>query len=97
MLTNQELAEGGYRFKDLLDLRIVSGRTDLERKQQQHGFPRPIKTGDRQVWFPKIEVHAWLRKRMELRDKQTSAGTLAAKSSKHVSKKARRGRQSSTP
>jgi len=69
MLTDEELAEGGYRFEDLLKLRIVSGRTDLERKQQQHGFPKPVKTGARQTWFPKTEVHEWLRRRMELRDK----------------------------
>jgi predicted DNA-binding transcriptional regulator AlpA len=70
MPTDQELAEGGYRFEDLLALRIVSGRTDLERKQKQHGFPKPVKTGARQTWFPKTEVHAWLRMRMALRDKQ---------------------------
>jgi predicted DNA-binding transcriptional regulator AlpA len=88
MPTDQELAEGGYRFEDLLALRIVSGRTDLERKQKQHGFPKPVKTGARQTWFPKTEVHAWLRMRMALRDKQAvKAGDAAARSSAHVCKK----------
>jgi predicted DNA-binding transcriptional regulator AlpA len=60
---------GGYRYKDLLDARIVSNRTDLSRKQREHGFPLPIKTGVKQAWFVKSEVHAWLRKRAALRDK----------------------------
>ena len=68
MITDEELAEGGYRFGDLLRLRIVSGRTDLARKQEKHGFPKPVKTGIRQNWFPKTEVHTWLRERMALRD-----------------------------
>jgi hypothetical protein len=73
MLTDQELSQGGYRFEDLLELRIVSGRTDLERKQKQLGFPKPVKTGDRQAWFPKAEVHDWLRARLALRDQPTEA------------------------
>ena len=28
----------------------------------------PIKTGERAAWFPKSEVHAWLRQRAALRD-----------------------------
>jgi hypothetical protein len=47
----------GYRFKDLKRANIVSSRTDLNRKQREHGFPKPIKLGDRQAWFPKSEVH----------------------------------------
>ncbi len=62
---------GGYRFKDLQDAGIVSNRTDLNRKQRELGFPRPIKTGERSAWFPKSEVHAWLRARAALRDTET--------------------------
>jgi predicted DNA-binding transcriptional regulator AlpA len=91
MATDEELAEGGYRFDDLLRQRIVSGRTDLQRKQKQHGFPKPVKTGVRQNWFPKTEVHAWLRERMALRDKQAvKAEGAPVKSTGHTSKKARR-------
>jgi len=76
MLTDKELSTGAYRFEDLLELRIVSGRTDLERKQKQHGFPKPVKTGERQAWFPMTEVHAWLRLRLALRDKPPDAPPL---------------------
>ena len=33
-----EFAEGGYRFEDLKSARIVSNRTDLDRKQRTLGF-----------------------------------------------------------
>jgi predicted DNA-binding transcriptional regulator AlpA len=58
---------GGYRYEDLKAARIVSNRTDLSRKQRELGFPLPIKTGERAAWFPKSEVHAWLKKRAALR------------------------------
>lgn len=67
-MTADEFGGGGYRFKDLQAAGIVSNRTDLNRKQREHDFPRPIKIGDRAAWFPKSEVHAWLRKRAALRD-----------------------------
>ena len=67
MLTDEQLAEGGYRVEDLRRLGIVSGRTDLQRKQELHGFPKPVKIGARQIWFPKPEVHAWMRERMATR------------------------------
>jgi hypothetical protein len=72
MMIPDEFSAGGYRFKDLQDARIVSNRTDLNRKQREHGFPQPVKTGDKQAWFPKSEVHAWLRKRAALRDSDKS-------------------------
>ena len=59
---------GGYRFEDLQRDRIVKNRTDLHRKQRELGFPLPIKTGARAAWFPRSEVHAWLRQRAALRD-----------------------------
>jgi predicted DNA-binding transcriptional regulator AlpA len=62
MMTD-EFTAGGYRFRDLQAVGIVSNRTDLNRKQRQHGFPRPIKTGERAAWFPKSEIDAWLKKR----------------------------------
>ena len=68
MLTDAELALGGYRFEDLQELRIVENRTDLARKQTEHGFPKAVKTGKKQTLFLKAEVHAWLRKRAALRD-----------------------------
>jgi hypothetical protein len=68
MTTLDEFDLGGYRYEDLRDARIVSNRTDLNRKQRDLGFPRPIKTGERAAWFPKSEVHAWLRQRAALRD-----------------------------
>ncbi len=67
-MTSDEFDAGGYRFKDLQRARIVSNRTDLNRKQREHGFPLPVKTGDSQAWFPKSEVHAWLKQRAALRD-----------------------------
>ena len=72
MLTDEEIALGGYRFEDLLEMRIVTNRTDLERKQTELNFPKPIKTGKSQAWFPKAEVYAWLRMRAALRDVPTS-------------------------
>lgn len=68
MLTDEEIALGGYRYEDLLAMRIVTNRTDLDRKQSELGFPKPIKTGKSQAWFPKAEVHDWLRERAALRD-----------------------------
>jgi len=68
MTTLDEFDLGGYRYEDLRDARIVSNRTDLNRKQRDLGFPRPIKTGERAAWFPKSEVHAWLRQLAALRD-----------------------------
>jgi|KBSSwiStaDraftv2_1062776.scaffolds.fasta_scaffold2694743_2 predicted DNA-binding transcriptional regulator AlpA len=67
MLTDEEIALGGYRYEDLLALRIVTNRTDLDRKQTELKFPLPVKTGKSQAWFPKAEVHKWLRERAALR------------------------------
>jgi hypothetical protein len=67
-MTDDDFSLGGYRFEDLQNLRIVENRTDLNRKQKDLGFPRPVKTGKSQAWFPKSEVHAWLRERAALRD-----------------------------
>jgi hypothetical protein len=67
VLTDEEIILGGYRFEDLKKLRIVKNRTDLNRKQHELGFPKPIKIGKSQAWFPKSEVHAWIRQRAALR------------------------------
>jgi hypothetical protein len=75
MLTDDEIVLGGYRFEDLQALRIIENRTDLNRKQNELGFPKPIKTGKSQAWFPKSEVHAWLRQRAALRDVQIQGDT----------------------
>jgi hypothetical protein len=66
-LTDDELAQGGYRFEDLQARRIITNRTDLNRKQRELGFPLPVKTGNSQAMFLRVEVHAWLRERLALR------------------------------
>jgi predicted DNA-binding transcriptional regulator AlpA len=68
-MTLPDFNPGGYRYKDLVDARIVSSRSDLNYKQTRLGFPRPIKTGLSSAWFPKSEVHAWLAQRAALRDR----------------------------
>ena len=67
VLTDDELDLGGYRFEDLQARRIITNRTDLSRKQRELGFPLPIKTGNSQAMFLRVEVHAWLRERVALR------------------------------
>ena len=66
-LTDDELAQGGYRFEDLQARRIITNRTDLSRKQRELGFRLPVKTGNSQAMFLRVEVHAWLRERLALR------------------------------
>jgi hypothetical protein len=68
-VTAPDFNAGGYRFKDLLREGIVSSRGDLNYKQNNLGFPRPIKIGLSAAWFPKSEVHAWLAQRAALRDR----------------------------
>lgn len=70
--TDEEIAAGLYSYADLRARGIVRDRTDLHRKQQQYGFPRPIKTGKRQAPFLKTRVHAWVRRRAELSDKSSA-------------------------
>jgi hypothetical protein len=67
VLTDDELDLGGYRFEDLQARRIITNRTDLSRKQRELGFPLPVKTGNSQAMFLRVEVHAWLRERVALR------------------------------
>ena len=76
-LTDDELAQGGYRFEDLQARRIITNRTDLSRKQRELGFPLPVKTGNSQAMFLRAEVHAWLRQRIALRDVQIQNSTAA--------------------
>ncbi len=61
----------GYRFEDLVDAGILKSRTDLARKQNETGFPMPVKLGKRQAWFPRGEVHLWLNKRIAERPAAT--------------------------
>ena len=58
----------GYRYEDLMAARLVSSRSDLHRKQAEHGFPRPIKLSDRSAWWPSEEIDAWIEARAALRD-----------------------------
>lgn len=88
MLTDDQIALGGYRYEDLLELRILANRTDLQRKQDELGFPRPIKIGKSQALFMKAEVHDWLRERAAKRDaeplrvKRSRAGTAAGETTR---------------
>jgi len=68
--TDDEISLGFYKFSDLVALGIVRDRTDLHRKQRAYGFPRPMKTGDRQAPFLKIRVHNWVRQRAALSRRQ---------------------------
>jgi predicted DNA-binding transcriptional regulator AlpA len=77
---DDDMSIDGYRYNDLLAAKIISGRTDLARKQTDHGFPRPVKTGNRQAFFLKSEVRAWLRERMAIRD--AAARPVATKARK---------------
>ena len=63
----------GYRFRDLLAANIITSRADLSRKQQQHGFPLPVKFGGVAAFFPKAEVNAWVRDWMDQRDDEAAA------------------------
>lgn len=56
-----------WRFDDLVERRIVSGRTDLHRKQEMFGFPRPVKLAEGRgavALFPRAKVKEWLTKRL---------------------------------
>jgi hypothetical protein len=61
--SDDDLACGFYSFNDLKAERIVGDRSDLHRKQQRYGFPKPVKLGLRQARFPKEAVHRWLKER----------------------------------
>src|SRR5262249_8049782 len=60
----------GLRYSDLVNKRIVSSRSDLNRKQRELGFPKPVKTGPRSAWWFESEIRAWLLWRASLRHKQ---------------------------
>ena len=62
-LTDEEIAQGFYFFKDMKALGIVKDRQDQRRKQLRYGFPKPTKTGDRQAPTSKARVHRWIRQR----------------------------------
>ena len=70
-----DLPGRGYCFRDFLDLRIVSNRTDLHRKQNEHGFPRPAKFGRKQAVFSAAEVHRGVNERLAARDRAAAKAT----------------------
>ena len=76
-MTVPDFAAGGYRFKDLVEQRIVSSRGDLHYKQKHLDFPRPVKIGPAAAWFAKSEVHAWLAQRAALRGRSEPQRKLA--------------------
>jgi hypothetical protein len=65
-LTDEEIAQGFYTFNEMVERGFVKDRQDQRRKQLKYGFPRPIKTGDRQAPTPKARVHRWIRHRSAL-------------------------------
>jgi hypothetical protein len=60
---DDDFASGVFSFKDLKALGIVKDRPDLHRKQKLYGFPRMIKTGERQAGTFRRPVYRWLKKR----------------------------------
>ena len=68
----------GYRFEDLVDAGILKSRTDLARKQQESGFPLPVKLGKRGRGFQRGEVQQWLSKRIAERPKAKHQAASAA-------------------
>jgi predicted DNA-binding transcriptional regulator AlpA len=72
-LTADDLAEGFYRTKDLMAMKVISSRSDLRDKQVEAGFPRPLKPGRKVALFPKAEVHRWLQKLAAERDEREDA------------------------
>ena len=65
-LTDAEIALGFYTFAEMKALGIVKDRQDQRRKQIKYGFPKPVKTGDRQAPTAKARVHSWIRQRCAL-------------------------------
>jgi predicted DNA-binding transcriptional regulator AlpA len=65
-LTDEEIAQGFYSHNEMKALGIVRDRQDQRRKQLLYGFPKPVKTGDRQAPISKARVHRWIRQRAAL-------------------------------
>jgi hypothetical protein len=68
MPTAEDIAEGFLRYDDLEKLKIVSSRSDLHDKQQNLGFPFPIKPSRKVALFLKSEVIEWLMELVAKRD-----------------------------
>jgi hypothetical protein len=68
MPTVEDIAEGFLRYDDLQKLKIVSSRSDLHDKQQNLGFPLPIKPSRKVALFLKSEVIEWLMGLVAKRD-----------------------------
>ena len=68
MPTAEDIAEGFLRYDDLQKLKIVSSRSDLHDKQQNLGFPLPIKPSRKVALFLKSEVIEWLMALVAKRD-----------------------------
>ena len=69
-----------WTFKDMQARRIVASRTDLHRKQQSFGFPKPvILTGGRgaNAIYKVAEVKSWLIEREGLVTQNTAPGLKA--------------------
>jgi predicted DNA-binding transcriptional regulator AlpA len=60
MPTAEDIAEGFFRYDDLQKLKIVTSRSDLHDKQENLGFPRPIKPSRKVALFLRSEVIEWL-------------------------------------
>ena len=57
-LTVDDLAAGFYRTKDLMAMKIISSRSDLKDKQDEAGFPRPLKPGARSRFSRRLKCIA---------------------------------------
>lgn len=49
-----------WSYDDLVERGLVTSRTDLFRKQRDHGFPRPIKLTNRTARWRVIDVMDWV-------------------------------------
>ena len=77
MVITTDVAGGFYRFKDLVERRIVSSRSDLFDKQKYQNFPRPLKPGPKQALFLRAEVHEWALNLVTKRDAERRARLVA--------------------
>ena len=57
-----------YRFRDLVDRRIVNNRQTLSNWIKRRRFPIPVKLGPNTAAWPVEEVETWLLQRAAERD-----------------------------
>ncbi len=62
-----------YRYRDLVDRRIVNNRQTLSNWIKRRRFPKPVKLGPNTAAWLAEEVEAWLRQRAAERDEADAA------------------------